>query len=191
MNSPPQVNRTSHFRLAACLSLSLIAFICLAQLTLAQSPDAQQYWPQWRGPLSTGASLTATPPITWTEEVNVRWKKALPGQGHSTPVIWGDFVFVTCAIPIGPDLPPVFDKAPGSHDNLAVTHTYRFSVIALNRIDGSIAWQSSAKEAIPHEGGHDTGSLASASPVTVGQRVYACFGSQGLYAYDMQRLPVW
>jgi outer membrane protein assembly factor BamB len=73
---------------------------------------------------------------------------------------------------------------PGEHDNVAVTRAHRFVVLALDRADGSVAWQTTVNESVPYEGGHQTGSLASASPVTDGERVYAFFGSRGLYALD-------
>ncbi len=57
--------------------------------------DAMHNWPQWRGPLATGVAPHADPPIEWSETKNIRWKVELPGKGHSTPIVWGDRVFVT------------------------------------------------------------------------------------------------
>ena len=65
----------------------------------AQAPEADRYWPQWRGPLANGISRTANPPIEWSEKSNVRWKVEIPGRGSASPVIWGDRVFVLTAIP--------------------------------------------------------------------------------------------
>ena len=154
-------------------------------------PDLSRNWPAWRGPLANGVSPHADPPLTWSESTNVRWKLPLPGKGHSTPIVFGDKVFVTAAVPVGDALPPVFDNAPGVHDSVPVTHRHQFVLYAVNRSDGKIAWQARAREEFPHEGGHVTGSLASNSPVTDGNLVYAMFGSRGLYAYDFTGKLVW
>ncbi len=152
-------------------------------------------WPQWRGPLATGAAPLASPPLEWSETDNVRWKTALPGHGHSTPIVWGDRLFVTAAVPVGdplgPDQAPGHAQAPGAHDNLPVTRRHEFVVIAVARDDGRILWRRSVRQALPHEMGHETASLASASPVTDGERVFAFFGSYGLYALDLDGKPIW
>ncbi|MEZ6042876.1 MAG: PQQ-binding-like beta-propeller repeat protein [Planctomycetaceae bacterium] len=148
-------------------------------------------WNQWRGPLGTGVAVGATPPVEWTTEKNVRWKTRLPGKGHSSPVLWHDRVFVTAAIPIGPKLPPRMSGRPGEHDNLPVDSRYQFAVIALDRRDGTILWQTVVREEVPIEAGHYSGSLASASPVTDGRFVFASFGAQGLYCLNMNGKVVW
>lgn len=162
--------------------------------TRAEGAAADEGWPQWRGPLGTGVSATAEPPLTWSagDDTNIRWKTELPGRGHSTPVVWRDHVFVTSAIPYGPALKPRMSQAPGAHDNLPATHRHKFVVIALDRRDGRIRWQRTVREALPHDGGgHNTGSLASHSPVTDGERVIACFGSNGLYCLDFDGSVLW
>jgi outer membrane protein assembly factor BamB len=148
-------------------------------------------WPQWRGPDSTGVAVNASPPIQWSDTENVRWKTALPGRGHSTPIIWGDHVFVTTAIPVGQPFAPRRSNRPGAHDNLPVTRAHRFAVIAIDRKNGNILWEKSLHESIPREGGHATASLASASPVTDGKNVYAYFGSHGLYCLNFAGDIVW
>jgi outer membrane protein assembly factor BamB len=148
-------------------------------------------WPAWRGPLGTGASPDADPPIEWNEEKNVRWKTPLPGLGHSSPVVWGDRIYLTTAIPTGPALPPRVSKAPGAHDNLPVTHKQQFVALAVDRRDGSIVWQKPVHEELPHEGWHYTASAASISPVTDGEHVFASFGSYGLYCLDVDGNVVW
>jgi outer membrane protein assembly factor BamB len=135
----------------------------------------------------------ADPPLHWDEAdgTNIRWKTEVPGRGHSTPIVWGDRVFLTTAVPIGEPLPPRPSSAPGNHDNLAVTHRHRFSALAISRSRGKILWQTVLHEALPHEQGHYTGSLASNSPVTDGEHVFAFFGSFGLYCLDMNGQLVW
>lgn len=147
---------------------------------------AAHYWPSWRGPLGTGIAPHANPPVEWSEDKNIRWKVSLPGKGHSTPVIWGDRVFLTAAIPYGDPAPPPVGRRPGSHDNAPSVTRQRFVVLAVSRRDGKILWQQTMRDGVPHEGGHYTGSFASASPVTDGERVLAFFGSHGLYALDLE-----
>ena len=156
-----------------------------------KSVESEQYWPQWRGPLGTGVAPYANPPVEWSETKNVRWKVELPGSGHSTPIIWKDRVFVTTAVPYGDELEPKYSGASGAHDNAAVTHHYQFDVLAINRADGKILWQRTVHRELPHEGGHVSGSLASASAVTDGEHVYAFFGSRGLYCLDMDGELQW
>lgn len=148
-------------------------------------------WLSWRGPLQTGAAPDAKPPKRWSEQENVRWKTKLPGLGHSSPIVVGDRVFVTTAIAYGPQLPPVPVIAPGAHDNLDVTQRHRFVVLALDRASGEILWQTTVRDELPHEGGHDTGSLASASPVSDGRQLYVSFGSYGLFALDFDGHVLW
>lgn len=154
---------------------------------------AARYWPQWRGPLATGFSPHADPPLEWDEQEgrNLRWKIPLPGKGHSTPVIWGDRVFVTAAAPVGEALPPRPSTAPGNHDNLPVTHRHSFHLLAISRATGKVLWNKKLHEALPHEQGHYTGSLASHSPVTDGERVMACFGSFGVYCLSVDGKLLW
>lgn len=157
--------------------------LCLleTQFALGQS---QRDWLQWRGPESTGVALGSKPPIEWSETQNIAWKTPIPGKGHSTPLVVGNAVYVTTAIPIGPKLEPKMSGRPGEHDNLPVTSRQRFELIALDRTDGKIRWQRSLHEAVPIEGGHYTASLASSSPVSDGKYIFVHLGSFGTYAVD-------
>lgn len=175
-----------------------IGVLCSLVATAAASeiggdPSALRYWPQWRGPLATGVAPEADPPVEWNESEgkNIRWKIALPGRGHSTPIVWGDRVFVTAAIAFGDAMPPRYSKAPGAHDNAPVTHRQRFVAIAVNRHTGKILWQRTLHEALPHEGHHETASFASSSPATDGDQLYVSFGSYGLYALDFNGVERW
>jgi outer membrane protein assembly factor BamB len=148
-------------------------------------------WGQWRGPLGTGEAPDADPPTSWSETENVRWRTAIPGKGHSTPIVWGDTVFVTAAEPFGPEREPKYSGRPGAHDNAPVSQQHRFLVIAVNRADGTIRWKKTVHQAWPLEGAHNTASLASASCVTDGQFVWAHFGSYGLYCVDFDGKIIW
>ncbi len=166
---------------------------CLVGVDLGnvhENGDALQAWPQWRGPLGTGEAPKAQPPVEWSETKNVRWKTALPGKGHSSPIVWGERIYLTTAIPYGETVRPRFVR-PGAHDNFATTQHHEFAVLAVSRKTGKILWQQTVHKAAPHEAGHRTASLASASPVTDGERVFAFFGSYGLYCLDSAGKLLW
>jgi outer membrane protein assembly factor BamB len=158
-----------------------------------QAADAAHQWAQWRGPLGTGVAPHADPPVQWSgkDGTNIRWKTRLPGRGHSSPIVWGDRVFLTTAVPYGDPLPPRHSSAPGTHDGIPVTHRHEFVVVAVGRRDGKILWQRTVHKALPHEGGHYTASLASNSAVTDGELLFAFFGSYGLYCLDLDGTVRW
>lgn len=171
----------------SALALALVS----ALIPVAGSPadEDSDSWPQWRGPLSTGAAPRADPPTEWSESKNVAWKVEIPGRGHSTPVVWRDRIFLTTAIAEGEASRP--ETREGEHHNLRSVRRQRFVVLALDRRDGKVIWQRTVRRGVPREGGHYTGSFASASPVTDGRSVYAFFGSHGLYALDWDGKLLW
>ncbi len=172
--------------------LCSIALLCGALVSSDVScGDELAGWPQWRGPRGTGVAPTAKPPIEWSAEKNIRWKTAIPGRGHSTPIVAGPYVLLTTAQPVGQPLPPKMSNRPGEHDNLPVTSKHQFAVMAIDRASGRIVWNTPVHEAVPIEAGHYTASLASASPVTDGELLFAHFGSHGLYCLTMQGEIVW
>jgi outer membrane protein assembly factor BamB len=148
--------------------------------------EGDKYWPQWRGPEGTGVSKVAKPPLQWSESKNIRWKKVIPGRGSSTPVIWGNLLFLSTAVPVGvgeAEAHAARGKTPGPH---------KYVVMALDRKDGRVVWEQLAREEAPHEGSHqEWGTWASPSIVTDGTHVIASFESRGIYAYDMKGKPVW
>ena len=157
-------------------------------LWTAQAAPAPVQWGQWRGPFDTGMAATDAP-LRWTDR-DVRWKLEVPGRGHSTPVIAGDRVYLTTAIPTGKGAGPTTPGRAGGGAAAGLEH--RFDVLAVDRNSGTIAWQRTATVATPHEGYHRVyGSFASNSPVTDGSRVFAFFGSRGLYAYRTDGTPIW
>ena len=109
-------------------------------------------WPSWRGPNSNGVAENADPPVTWSETNNIKWKVAVPGEGESTPIIWGDKIFLQTAVPAAenaspdPDAPRTITKIP--------TVPLRFNVVCLDRETGAVLWERTAREGIPHQGRH-------------------------------------
>ena len=181
-----------------------------AIVSLGLTPDAQRgpssppaAWPHWRGPARTGVAAGPAP-IEWSDAKNVAWKVEIPGRGHSTPVVWGDRIFLTTAVPTGrrAEAPPGaagggfgrggFGGRRGGDGGSGAGEEHRFEVMALNRSDGRVVWRQVATTATPHEGYHQMyGSFASNSPTTDGERVYAFFGSRGVYVYDLDGRPLW
>jgi outer membrane protein assembly factor BamB len=153
--------------------------------------DVREQWASWRGPLGTGVAPRGTPPLEWSEDKNVRWKTAIPGKGHSTPIVWGDRIFLTTAIPFGETLEIQHEHADGAHNNLDAGRRMKFVVLAVDRRDGAILWQRTVRSDRPHESAHVSGSWASNSAVTDGERLYASFGSSGLYCLDLDGELLW
>lgn len=175
---------------------SLVLSVMLLSLVVVQVVQAQSdaHWPQWRGPFFNGMARGDAPAV-WSDTKNIKWKAQIPGRGFSTPVIWGDKIFLTTALPSAPaaEAPqpaPAEGRRAGGGAGPLVEH--RFEVLALDRKTGKILWQRTAKVATPHEGYHRAyGSFASNSPITDGRYVYAFFGSRGLYAYDFNGKLIW
>ncbi len=172
--------------------LGITIFFLSATSSVAQSGlDPLDHWGQWRGPLGTGVAPRGDPPLRWNETKNVRWKVPIAGVGHATPVIWGDRVFLTTARPLGDAIAVTHSHRPGAHDNVGPTHKIEFIVLALDRGNGATVWERKMLTDRPHEGMHETGSWAPASPVTDGEHVIASFGSRGLYGLSMTGELMW
>ena len=167
--------------------------LLLALLALATVQSPSPNWFQWRGPMNNGVAV-GDAPSTWSDTSNVAWRVAIPGRGHSSPVVWGDRIFITTAIPTG-TVPPAAPAAQGGRGrgrDAAPLVEHRFVVMALDRATGKVVWEQTATTGTPHEPHHfQYGSFASNSPVTDGRRVYASFGSQGLFVYDMNGKQLW
>ncbi len=180
-------------------------FVVLAAFMLAVGTTAQKnstnasHWPQWRGPDFNGMARSDAP-TKWSDTENVKWKATIPGRGHSTPVVWGDKIFVTTAIPTAKAAAPApapADGRPGGGrggpgGGAGANQEHQFVLMCLDKKSGKILWQKVAKTAVPHEGYHGMyGSFASNSPVTDGKNVYAFFGSRGVYCYDLNGKLLW
>jgi outer membrane protein assembly factor BamB len=167
-------------------ALGIATIATVATVALVTAAEGDQYWPQWRGPEATGVSRMAKPPTEWSETKNIRWKKEIPGRGAGTPVIWGNLIFISTAIPVGvsdTEAHAARGTSPGPH---------KYVVIALDRKDGRMVWERVVREEAPHEGAHqEWGTWASPSIVTDGTHVIASFESRGIYAFDMKGAPVW
>lgn len=149
-------------------------------------------WPQFRGPSASGIGDGTKPPVQWdaAKGTNIRWKTALPGLAVSSPVVWGDRVFVTTAVSSDPkqslriglygDTDPVNDKS-----------SHQWKVLALDKRTGKILWDQTANQGAPKTKRHPKSSQASPTPATNGKVVVAWFGSEGLYAYSVEGKLLW
>lgn len=168
-------------------------YFCVLLIAVSCVRAEEAYWPEWRGPAHNGMAPSAVP-SEWTATRNLAWKLDVPGRGHSSPVIWGDRIFLTTAVPL--EAAPVSEGGggrrggPGGGTGAGIEH--RFVVMCVDRKSGKILWERTAIQAKPHEGYHFLyGSFASNSPVTDGRYVYAFFGSRGLFCYDFSGKLIW
>lgn len=179
--------------------LFLIVFcVVFLNLVRAEKPaDFEKYWAQWRGPYATGVSPYGNPPVEWSETKNVKWKIEVPGKGHSTPIIWGDQLFITTAVETGKVGQPKGKEEGNQRSRSWMSPTttdkiLKYVILAINRKSGKIIWQRTLKEEWPEEASsHNLGSWASNSAVTDGSHLYAYLGSRGLYCLDMKGNLKW
>ncbi len=179
-----------------------ISFACVTcflstLLLLNSTTGASTDWPQWRGPSGQGVSLEKNLPAEWSNTKNIKWKTPIAGRGHSSPIVWGNKIFVTTAIegPLVPGAKAVKhmdgDKEFLHPDSVGADHKQFLKVICVDRESGKILWEQTAFEGTPYDNRHRKSSFASSTPATDGKYVYAFFGSEGLYAYDMSGKLAW
>jgi len=171
------------FRTGLTASVGL-AFFCVSL--------SAQHWPAFRGANAAGVSDGTPTAVTWNAlaGTNVAWKTPVPGIAVSSPIVWGDRVFVSTAVSSDPkqtlrtglygDVEPVNDSSK---------HTWR--LLAIDKKSGKVLWDRVAYEGVPKTKRHPKSSQASATPVTDGRHVIASFGSEGLYAYDFDGKLLW
>ncbi len=152
---------------------------------------ANDNWPQFRGEGSRGVADTDPRlPDEWSTTKNVAWKTEIPGRGWSSPVVWGNYVFLTSVIPTEEK-----EKAKKGlyfgGERGTPTDVHRWMVYAIDFQTGKIAWEREVYKSIPGYSRHLKNSYASETPVTDGERVYAYFGNVGVFAFDMKGKPAW
>ena len=171
--------------------------VTVSVMSVGAIPAAEN-WPQWRGPGGQGISSEAGLPTTWGPEANVAWKTALPGTGMSSPIVWGDRIYVTSVIEgaVVPNHRAVKHRFGKDEDwvhpdSVAGDKQHTFKVIALDAKSGKILWDRTAYDGPVYDARHRRSSFAGPTPVTDGEMVYAYFGPEGLYAYDLAGKLAW
>jgi outer membrane protein assembly factor BamB len=164
-------------------------------MTGVSAQPAADNWPSFRGPQASGVSDTATPPVRWevSTAANMAWRTAIPGLGHSSPIVWGNRVYLTTAIG---DAAAAQALSLGDSDRAGIDPAddlvaHRWQLMALDRANGAIVWTRAVHEGVPRVKRHVKGSHASATPATDGRVIVAMFGSEGLYAFDLNGKELW
>jgi len=159
-------------------------------ILVTASVASAQNWPSFRGPNASGVAA-GNAPTSWNGEKssNVVWKTAIPGFSHSSPIIWGNKIFLITAISSDP---ATKFAAKGQGIGLAtdtVKHTWQ--IYCLDKVSGKVLWSKTAYEGTPRAKRHIKASQANSTPVTDGRYVVAMFGSQGLDCYDLDGKVIW
>lgn len=165
--------------------LALAVMFAVGTSAFAQTSN----WPQFRGPNVDGLAEGDTLPDTWSATKNVVWKVDVPGWGWSSPVVWGEKIFVTSAVSEKELTTPKVGGYPGGR--VLPGDVHRWMTYCLDFHSGKILWQREAFKGKPPEHRHPRNSYANATPITDGERVYAYFGNIGLFCYDMDGKPLW
>lgn len=158
----------------------------------AEATRANANWPSFRGALAAGIAEKQNLPDKWDGKTgeNILWRTPLPGLAHSSPIVWGQKVFVTSAVSSDPKAsfkPGLYGDGDASQDR----SPQKWTLYALDKRTGKILWERVAHEGVPREKRHIKSTYASATPVTDGRIVVAWFGSQGVYAYDLNGRLLW
>lgn len=168
----------------------VLGLVTSAAVIVAANDARGENWPAWRGPTGQGLSEETNLPTTWSRDNNIRWKVPLASPGNSTPIIWGDRVFVTQANDVTKWPPKVPEYFAGGSSAGGHAIAEKRSVLCFNRADGKLLWQRDVAYQEP-EITHPTNPFCSASPVTDGERVVASHGSAGLVCYDFDGNELW
>ena len=149
-------------------------------------------WPSFRGPQASGVATDQNIPDRWNgpQGVNIRWKSRISGLAHSSPIVWGERIYLTTAVSSlgdGSFRHGLYGEGDASMDR----SIHQWEVLALEKKTGKIVWEKTAYKGVPREKRHLKASYANSTPATDGRYVIAFFGSQGLYAFDMNGNLLW
>jgi outer membrane protein assembly factor BamB len=171
----------------------LFSFACfLAAVAIANSQAwAQHHWPQFRGAESRGVAIDAMLPEVWSATENVAWKTDIPGRGWSSPIVWGDKVFLTTVVNTGEEEAPKKGLYFGGDRPMPSDAPHQWKVVCLSLKSGEILWDRTVHEGKPASPIHLKNSYASETPVTDGEAVYCMFGNVGLWKLDFDGNVLW
>lgn len=176
----------------------ILGIALLSAIALLATTAGAANWPQWRGPNGSGVSTEKNLPAEWNANRNIKWKTPIAGRGHSSPVVWGNKIFLTTAIEgdVVPGAKAVTHLVEGGKeflhpDSIGADRKHTFKVICLNADTGKVLWEQTAFDGTPYDNRHRKSSYAASTPATDGRLVYAFFGTEGLFAYDMNGKLAW
>jgi len=171
--------------------LAALAMCGIAGAAYAGEPNDVN-WPSFRGAAARGVAEGYPAPTTWNveESKGVRWKTPIPGLGHSSPIVWGDSMFVTSAIS-GRDKDDVKIGLYGDIASVNDDTQHQWKVYCLDKKTGKIVWEKTAHKGVPKVKRHMKSTHANCTMATDGKRVVALFGSEGLYCYDFKGNLIW
>jgi outer membrane protein assembly factor BamB len=164
---------------------------CMVIAWLATCASICADWPAFRGPASNGVSSDADVPDIWAADQNVAWKVKLPGRAWSSPIVWGERIFVTTAVTDGEVEAPKKGLYFGGERKEPHRHSYSWELHCYSLDNGALIWKRVARSAKPKSPIHIKNTYASETPVTDGKHVIAYFGSAGLYCFDIDGTPAW
>ena len=164
--------------------LAPAAFLLVVSWCLHGTVLAADNWPQFRGPAASGVSANSGLPDAWSETDHVEWKTPIPGRSWSSPIVWGERIFVTTAIKEGGKLEPVKKGLYFGGDRPVPKEAHRFAVYCLDLETGRIVWEKEVHRGVPQHGHHLKNTLASETPVTDGERVYVLYDMGLLACYN-------
>jgi outer membrane protein assembly factor BamB len=160
-------------------------------LSLASSARAQTNWPQFRGPNARGIGGGTNLPDRWSSTQNVAWKSELPGRGWSSPIVWGNRVFLTTVINSGQSEEPKKGLYFGGDRIEPPKSEHLWKVLCLDLTTGKVQWEKTIHQGAPKTSIHIKSSYAAETPVTDGDRIYALFGNVGVFAFTLEGKEVW
>jgi outer membrane protein assembly factor BamB len=169
----------------------LIASVFFAVAGTAATLRAQDNWPQFRGADSRGVSTSSNMADHWSTTENVAWKAEIKGRGWSSPIVWGEKIFLTTCINTGESEEPKKGLYFGGNRAKPPESEHQWKVLCLDLKSGNVLWEQLAHQGVPSNPIHLKNSYASETPVTDGQRVYAYFGNVGVFCYDLDGKIQW
>ena len=173
-----------------------MTLILTAALTILPAPQDGVHWPSFRGARAEGVAEGFEAPTSWDVpgEENVAWRTPVAGLAHSSPVVWGDRLFVTSAARVEgeAELSSLYGSPNyGAGESVTDEGAHRFTVHCLDKRTGEVLWERVAHEGVPAVKRHPKSSHANSTPACDAKRVLAFFGSEGLYAYDHEGELLW
>ncbi len=172
-------------------ALLLTSVLLLQTFATARAGEPNVNWPQFRGPGARGISANPQLPDHWSATENVSWKQEIPGRSWSSPIAWGDCVFVITAVTSGETEPAKKGLYLGGERPDRPRPEHQWKLLCLDLNSGASRWERLLQQAAPAQPVHLKNTYASETPVTDGQHVFAYIGNVGVFAMDLQGNVTW